>query len=479
MIEFLETAQALYEASSPYIISMFFFMLVTFLICYYALNNFDNKLVRLYSKKLHSGYGNVLFVMVSILWASSVSVFGTDIKAQVFYTKVPVSWETFSFFITVCLSVIIGIYHYIGQQIQDREKQSRPPVKAIQLASKDIIDLNKMLQTSILDWQSIIGSFNNIPKNKNLDFDKDIKKLEIFGSSIINIKKLCLESLLNVASHWDDREDEKVVYRSNLFNLLQSDKVFREIERSINAGPNPQEPGSNFNIDSINESPFFLFNDNWRSRLEKSDSILVSEQDLSVSYPKEASFKKGLPICMPFSKKDKCSGSPNQPNLHGAPLSVKLKRPVYISDLKKQVEDTIFDLKKSISHKDYINEKFVNDLNEYYENDSTKSILSIPIYKYYIGSPFSLEHNIDKPEHSIDKPERDNEKIVCIVNVYTNKSNMFNNDDMADSYSEVVKPIIYILSLLISMRVNLVVLQDFYSKLNYTKHNTIDKKEAK
>lgn len=456
-----------YDALSLYVIAIIVLAYITYRICKYALNNIERDFVKKWSAKLHSGYGNLIFIMVSILWASSVSVFGSDIKEQVFDVEVPMSWETLSFFITVYCSVVIGIYHYIGQQRKNREEQSRPPINAVKLAAKDTVELMQVLKTCMLDWQLILNQPVSSVK-------EELDNLALLDRSLRSAKRSCLNSLLNVASNWDDRDNDNVTYRANFFNLAPAKSVLEEFEKSNIVGPKPNNGGYAFNINSVINSPFFLFNDNWRSRLEKSDYILVNEQELSVSLPKKAESKEGVPICMPYSEVDSTLGDETkQPNLHGAPLARQLKRPVYIPELKNQVKSTIEDLKDSPMHRDYINGKFTQNLYEYYEQDSTKSILSIPIYKYHVGRPFSVKG-------TIDKPEKDDDIIVCIANIYTNRSHMFNNDDMADSYCEIVKPIMYILSILVSMRVNLIEIQDILSSFDYDKGEpeTVEKREA-
>ncbi|PTQ05311.1 hypothetical protein CWO33_23545 [Vibrio splendidus] len=453
-----------FDALSLYVIAIVILASITYLACRYALRNIDHDFVKKWSDKLHSGYGNLIFIMASILWASSVSVFGTDIKDQVFDLSIPVSWETLSFFTTVYCSVVIGIYHYIGQQRKNREEQSRPPINAVKLAAKDTVELMQVLKTCILDWQAIL----NKPVSSNKE---ELDNLILLDASLRSAKRSCLNSLLNVASNWDDRDNDKVTYRANFFNLAPAKSVLEEFEKSNIVGPKPKNGGYAFNINSVINSPFFLFNDNWRSRLEKSDYIIVNEQELSVSLPRKAGAKEGLPICMPYSEVSaKLGDDAKQPNLHGAPLARQLKRPVYIPELKKQVKSTIEDLQDSPMHRDYINGKFTQNLYEYYEQDSTKSILSIPIYKYHIGQPFSVKG-------TIDKPVKDDDIIVCIANVYTNRNHMFNNDDMADSYCEIVKPIMYILSILVSMRVNLIEIQDILSAIDYDKNEPGDRKK--
>jgi hypothetical protein len=458
-----EMLSYIYDAFSLYVIVIVVLALITYKICQHALNNSENPFVIKLSSKLHSSYGNVIFIMVSILWASSVSVFGSDIKEQVFNTSVLVSWETLSFFITVYCSINIGMYHYIGQQRKNREEQSRPPISAVKLAATDIVELTQILKTCVLDWQLILDKLV-------APVEEQLENLDSLDSSLRSAKRSCLSSLLKVASNWDERDNERVVYRANFFNLAPARSVLEAFEKSDIVGPKPNNGGYAFDIKSVVNSPFFLFNDNWRSRLEKSDYILVNEQELSVSLPKEAKSKKGLPICMPYSDSDSDSemdGEAKQPNLHGAPLSRQLKRPVYIPELKNQVRSTFDDLSESPKHRNYVNGKFKQDLYQYYEQDSTKSILSIPIYKYHIGSPFSATGKIDKPIKD--------DTIVCIANIYTNRSDMFNNDDMADSYCEIVKPILYILSILVSMRLNLIELQDMLESIDYDKSKSENK----
>ncbi|WP_415912077.1 hypothetical protein [Neptuniibacter sp. QD37_11] len=456
-----------YDALSLYVIVIVLLAYLAYRICKHALSNTDREFVKKWSAKLHSGYGNLIFIMVSILWASSVSVFGSDIKKQVFDFEIPVSWETLSFFVTVYCSVVIGIYHYIGQQRKNREEQSRPPINAVKLAAQDTVELMQVLKTCMLDWQLILNQLSSSPKDK-------LENFALLENSLRSAKRSCLNSLLNIASNWDDRDNDNVTYRANFFNLAPAKSVLKEFEKSDIVGPKPNNGGYAFNINSVIKSPFFLFNDNWRSRLEKSDYILVNEQELSVALPKKAESKPGVPICMPYSEVDSALGDETkQPNLHGAPLARQLKRPVYIPELKNQVKSTIEDLKESPMHRDYINGKFTENLYEYYEKDSTKSILSIPIYKYHVGGLFSEKGRIDKPE-------KDDGIIVCIANIYTNRSHMFNNDDMADSYCEIVKPIMYILSILVSMRVSLIEIQDVLSMYDYDKgkSKTEDKEAA-
>ena len=253
-------------------------------------------------------------------------------------------------------------------------------------------------------------------------------------------------------------------------NIASSHSIVKAFEKSDLVGPSNEHGGYGFNINAVNKSPFFLFNDNWRSKLERTDYIMVNEQTLSVSIPESSDKDSHSPICMPFSIDSDLIQPVKQPNLHGAPMARKKKRTVYLPELLKQVTDKINELEHSPLHKDYVNEKFKQELLSYYENDSAGSVISIPIYRYKIGSPFS-------DEGSTDNPIKDLERITCILNVYATKNYMFANDDMANAYSDLTKPICYVFSILVSLRLALVELQALLAQSNYAEKDKVKNKE--
>lgn len=444
--------------ASGYVIAISILLLLTFILCCLILKYFEKPIVVLWSNKVHTGYGNLLFAVISILWASSVSVFGTDLKKQ-WFTNSLVSWESLIFSITVCFAIIVGFFHYIGQQRKDRERQSRPSLKAVQRTADDIIDLTNALHTCLLDWESILINRSEISTDEIKNFESKLK----------NAKKECLTSLLHIATEWDDSNDEGVIYKANVLNIASSLSVIKTFEKGDIVGPSQNHGGYSFNINAVETSPFFLFNDNWRSKLERTDFIMVNEQTLSVSIPTDDHNTSHSPICMPFSENgETSSNSVKQPNLHGAPMARKKKRSVYLPELLKQVNDTISKLEVSPKHKDYVNDKFKQDLLNYYENDPAGSIISIPIHRYKIGNPFS-------DEGSTEKPIKDAERIACILNVYATKNYLFANDEMANAYSDLTKPICYIFSILVSLRFGLVELNVLNANVGYPKDTKTSK----
>lgn len=449
-----ELAQDFYSWMSFTVVAMIIMLLLTAWLCRKLLMETTSDFVIKWSNGVHSGYGNLFFAMISILWASSVSVFGTDLKAQ-WFENTPVAWESVFFVITVCIALIIGFLHYIGQQRKEMEKQSNPPLHAVQCASQHTIDLTNALHSCLLDWDIIFNNIEHISLNEIKTYEGNLKKA----------KKQCLQAMLNVVKNWDESNDDGIVYKANLFNFAQSSDVLKSFEESCGINDSAHNGTYSFNVDAINKSPFFLFNDNWRAKLERCDFIMVNEQTLSVSIPSTTEDKSHSPICMPFSEEGKSSaGLIKQPNLHGAPMARKKKKVVYLADLLKNVTDKIDLLENSPTHKPYVNDKFKQDLISYYESDSAGSIISIPIHRYKLGNPFS-------DGGSLESPEKDEDKVTCILNIYANKSYILANNKMADAYSDLTKPIWYILSILVSLRIMLVELQALMIQLDYTLHD--------
>ncbi|EGU0168822.1 hypothetical protein JFQ74_004753 [Vibrio parahaemolyticus] len=421
---------------------------VTTYVCRLILHNPREPEVVTWSDKVHSGYGNLLFAMLSILWASTVSVLGTDLKNQ-WIESTPVGWESIFFAFSVCLAIVVGFLHYIGQQKKELEQESKPPILSVQCASSHVIVLSNELHSCQLDWAQILRNAGTIRK----------RELDAFESNLYAAKKACLKAMLDVVQNWSDSNDENVTYKSNLFNLASASDVLHTFEQNQSAEHNGTY---SFTIDAINKSPFFLFNDNWRAKLERCDYIMVNEQSLSVSIPLCRNEPRHHPICMPYSEEIPQSPVTKQPNLHGAPIARKKKRVVYLPEVLKNVEDKIKSLETSPTYKHFVNERFKQDLVKYYEFDTAGSIISIPIHKYKMGAPFT-------DGGSLDNPVKDSEKITCILNIYANKNYILENNNMADAYYDLTKPICYMLSVLVSLRTMLVEFQSAVPlKLDYT-----------
>lgn len=428
-------------------------LLSTFWICIVIRRNIDTQLTIKLSNLVHSSYGNLLFAMASIIWASSVSVFGSDLKEQWFENKV-INWETLIFIFSVCIAMILGFLHYIGQQRKEHEKQSRPPLHLVKIASDKIMYLTRMYTDISLDWESIINDLENATKDE----------IQTFELKLIDAKKEFLKSMIHIAKHWNEAYDDSVIFKANLFNLIDSRYLIEKLESNSIDTQQKNNTHINFSIEALNNSPFFLFNDNWKSKLERSDYIIINEQMLSVSEPSIKNEKAHHPICMPYSDEYKEGHNIiKQPNLHGAPTAKQKNRLVYIPSLKQSINSNIEILERSSIYKKFINNDFKQNLLAYYENDSAGSLMSIPIHKYNLGSPFS-----SNGDGSVEIPQIDEEKIICIMNIYANKEYIFANHDVATAFVDITKPIWYMFSILVSLRISVIELNALLSQMVYT-----------
>ncbi|EGR3145558.1 hypothetical protein DLI04_24435, partial [Vibrio parahaemolyticus] len=85
---------------------------------------------------------------------------------------------------------------------------------------------------------------------------------------------------------------------------------------------------------------------------------------------------------------------------------------------------------------EYVNKSFVKSVRDYYQNDSGKSILSIPMKRYEIVDPFNI-----KLTH----------EVFGVVNLYSNKRGMLLTKERAELFYEMIRPLCNNLSLILSL----------------------------
>lgn len=421
--------------SNYHSLSIISLLVISLICCISIFKLSDKKWVLASSRVIHSGYGNPILAMAGILWASSVSVFGSDLKDQ-WFEKSPISWESTFFAATVCLAIFLGCLHYVEQQRREREREARPNIIAVRRAADDGARLTKILYSCLDDWRNV-QSLTNKDDLDNLDYN------------IKSAKKECLKSMLEVARLWDETDKEKITYKANLFNIISSKELkssFESDAQFIGPVPNRKEKAF-FDIESIESSPFFLFSDNWHSKLSNCDYVMVNEQSLSVCIPNSTGeqIDEHNPICMPFSEAGNLGGAPRQPNLHGAPMAREKKVTVYIPDLAKVAKDRINELEGSVKYIEYINQKFKKGITGYYDENPAASVVSIPIFRYKVDPGLFADDSF------LEKTET----ISCILNIYATKKYMFQNSDMANAYSDLLRTICFVFSVLVSLRMSL------------------------
>lgn len=327
IVRFFKDFTSFLEWISTAVIFLLVFLALIIFSCYFIVKESRNKVIVQLARKAHTGYGNIIFTLLSIAWASSVSVLGNDLKNQWFGSD-SLGWESIFFFVSVGCAVLVGVLHYVGQKAIEKEKESRAPREVVRVAATRVSDLSAMLHSCQVAMYDFVRGFPEVPLTDLTDCE----------DNIIQAKENCLTAMLDIVKCWDDSNDDSIYYKANLFNLIKSSAALEV----FNIQENFQHDTSySFNIKAVEKSPFFLFNDNWRAKLEKCDYILVNEQSLSktlssASEDSHASYEEHFPICMPYSEKQKVEDSVFQPNLEGAPLAIKLKRVMYLPQVKKK-----------------------------------------------------------------------------------------------------------------------------------------------
>ncbi|MFA0661925.1 hypothetical protein AB4619_22700 [Vibrio splendidus] len=411
---------ALDYTSLSYFVVLFTLLIIIISYCCHSLRSarFD-KIAKVTLDKMV----NFASAVIAIVWASSVSIYGLELKNQLFGTA-PIQLPSFIFLTSVSIALLISVVSFLAKQTEKEKKLLSPPLKSVYSASEEIsklIHLHAMIQIDFSEHE-----------------DFSIDELNKLDESIIQSKKLCMKGMLEVLKTWSN--DQDVMFSVNLLNIVDSTKLSNKLQN--NDYPRQDFDQDSFSVKSIEASPFFLFKDHWISSLDRCDLILINEQSLTTSIGGHSSSTPHEPLCLPFSfshfSPDK--SVPNQPNLMGAPKALELQRVVYLDDIQKRVEESLSLLRKNCNYKSHMNQAFESDILKYYENDSASSLISIGL-----DGTVGLDVAIAEEHHT-------NAPYTNILNIYANKSYILNNNDVVKSYCALTQPIWKILENLISLR---------------------------
>lgn len=436
----LNSIEDWYAPLTPIDISLISTLAISVFLCWVILTLSHTKIIKNISNLTHSSFAHFISMGLGIIWASSVSVFGTELKEQIFGSD-DFSKETLVFTASVSLALIIGILHYIRGLEKEREGQSRACYAALSENSLQCINMSTVINDCLKDYRTLM---NQEKKSPGEIFDKNPK---VFNQTLDNAINTAMQSILRVTKKFIEGS-EHVHIKANLFNLVPSNSVlncFKEKKQDSYK----HETNSILNEKAILNSPLFLFGTNLQSRLERCDYLLVCEQTFTCQLDKKNVFKmspkeeKELPLCMPYSVEEANEfGTVNHPNLFGAPEAVAQKRDKYIDYLQKNVDEYIKALENSVLHGKHMTKDFESSLRDYYEKDTDrpKSILSIPVDKLLI--------NID--DYSIP---RESEQIACVLNIYINRENFLESELKSQTYSTLIQQLRYHLAILISLKI--------------------------
>lgn len=430
-------------------------MLVTFFLFVIVSYKFKkSKYVLFFSKKIDGLAGNVILAFLGVFWASSVSLFSTEIKSQLFNKK-NIGLEFFFFELSILLFLLISYHIRIFQDNEKSDQRRLPSFASVTENKFQCINMIKMLGNIILEY-------NNLSKSKPADFEKKLDK------SI----DIAIESILRVVNKLVEH-DSGVKIKSNLFNLIKKDNLISYFNT------NDLNNDSVFNRNSIIKSPFFIKNKineiDVCKLLSGCDFVLVCNREFSKGNDlKDITLSNDElcpPLCMPvtFDFND----DTYHPNIFGAPEVVVGNKMIYISNLKDTVKEFIEDIKKSVGHSKFINQHYLDNINEYYQRDKDNplSIISIPVHKVddlfenleYITGKHTEQECANMNEQSLgdvgvrqDKKNNQSKlnenKCAFVLNIYINRRDFFESTEQQQGFGNLIEPLVYTLSCLMTLK---------------------------
>ncbi|ELA8348256.1 hypothetical protein P3437_02400 [Vibrio parahaemolyticus] len=377
---------------------------------------------------------NLIFLFSSIFWAAAVSVFGTNLYKQ--WTGVDkLSYESLIFVVSASIALYLGVRSFLSSEKKEIHEKIAPSSKVVMLASDSIIDVQDNYEQCYEDWISTYS-------------EKFVKEgnLKVLEETIANNLTFCMDRMIDILHTWTS--DSGTVIKVNLLNILDAKSLLKELQ---------QDPNGGLVTPSILEqSPFFLFKNNWQSCLERCDKVLINEQKLTRVIGACETPRAHAPLCLPYSINDKTEqGAQMQPNLIGAPDALRTGSIKYITPLQDRIEDFIRTKIKGSCYSEHTTKFYERGLRKYYDSDTAASIISIPLVYIqpkvlFKDSEESEKAPVDEIESDIEEPEQ--RVFVSVLNIYAHSNYILANNDVVQSYCQLTKPIWDTLAKLVSMK---------------------------
>lgn len=357
-------------------------------------------------KRLASSVGAALVAFVGVFAASCVSIYSQDLVTQgrpyvaslLNGYVLPKNWEII---LTLCLIgvavVLIGIREIgLGAVVKTREKELENRIST--LPPQDFLVL----------YGQGLREIGEIRRGTKIKYSKGELELDALEKAV----RVVMKHVLGMAKLWDgiSTTDENMLYRSNIMMV-----VHPEMMDGVK-----QDLASYETL--VMKSPFFLYGDNFLSRLENSTGLLMIENNsFTVTSASEGAEpdKQVKPLCLPFAMPT----THRQPNLPGAPEA-------FVSKTAKYVHNTVVEMHQWLDvlrHKEYrFDKKFDEGVRNYYSEAShAQSILSIPI-------------NFE-------------DRTMAVINIYRNKESIFKGEDRAQQFVALMNPVCYHLGKMLSL----------------------------
>ncbi|WP_421312621.1 GAF domain-containing protein [Aeromonas sp. 603404] len=361
-----------------------------------SLNYKSIKSICIYST---NSVANLLLHLSGVVWASSVSIYNTQLQAQIVTHTSPIDAIGGVFLLANSIAIVLLTSRYRGEKLNQELEKSLPPTQVLAQGA-DLHSNNLKL------YEQVAGLISELKYKKLILSQSDFVQHKTHALKISSgFIKPVMESISAIANDWTRQRHGNIDYFVNIFSVI--DVSDYEKDQDLDA--------------AILKSPFFLFTDTIESRLSFCDKLLISQQQFSTC-------EKGnqeVPLVFPYS----IIGTRHEhhPNFEGAPIAIEKHEARYVPDTKK-VADKFFKQIENSYHGDYLTNKYKENIRLYYKNDNTRSFLAIPLYN------------------------RDNE-IIAVINVYSRTKNMLSSEDRAKAFYEFIRPQLHIVSYLISSQI--------------------------
>lgn len=394
-----------------------------------------------------SKIGSLIITILGVYWAAQVSLYATELRTQI--SKFSPDKELTTFIFVISLLMISLLMKEQGQsrriKIKERKLNNQltnlPPKRILTFIAAENEIINHIIQGLRLDYLILFSGNIDIKSNANaVAFKKNSDKLI----------KYILQTICDASSKWDDEYDHQdITYSANIFIPATKDALLPLYENDY-----PNNP-SNKLIESLTKSPFFLFSENLKSKIDHCDGVLFCQKQYSVTHKicntptntneHENSYTNTINIdheeknnepmvCFPYVKNKR---GKHNPNFFGAVQSFVNKEIEYIGNSREVLNDFLKQLSEENVYESYISKSFIEKVRTYYKDDDGKSILSIPLLSYDIHSPIKITPN--------------KEEVHAIVNLYRNKNGMLLTKERAESFYELIRPLCCHLSLVLSL----------------------------
>lgn len=374
-------------------------------------------------KHLH----NTLFVSVSIFWAVTVSIYGNDLKNQI--EAINFDGKMFAFAISIEIAIILACYFYLLNSRKEELEDIAPKKDTVEKNSSSINDVIKNYEDCLEDWLYLYEKFDVIDRSQFLVVEK----------SIISSIEFCMLQMIEVLHKWTN--DSGTVLKVNLLNILDAKDLRKALETTQSA--------NSISPEILMNSPFFLFNDNWQSCLERCDKVLINEQSMTQVVGQCDIPNAHFPLCLPYSVNDfNDDGQPMQPNVIGAPDALRSGSIRYVPSLQEEIAEYLEKrIKNGKNYSSFSTNNYDSRLRSYYESDTAASVISIPLSFVQPKLPGLSEDD----RNSVKTPFA----FASVLNIYAHSNHILANKDVVESYCLLTKPIWEILSKLVSMRLQL------------------------